>query len=136
MSTIWARWSICLDPDCIGRYCTPPQLYFQCTAQLLCKCNGNVQVAEVGSVRCRDDVDNDCNGIKDCGELTCDTQSCAPDAGSTCLCAMGAKKENDCTNGLDDDGDLAADCADTDCPAGTICRAEDGGVCSATKTCP
>ena len=124
----------CLDPDCVGRYCTPPQLYFSCTPSLQCKCNGSVQIAEVGSVRCRDGIDNDCNGVTDCGELTCGGQSCAPDAGLTCECAGGAKKEKDCLNRLDDDGDLLIDCADTDCALGTPCNA-DGGTCRAAKTC-
>ncbi len=124
----------CLDPDCIGRFCTPPQLYFSCTPSLQCKCNGGAQVSEVGSVRCRDNIDNDCNGIKDCAELSCGGQSCAPDAGPSCECAMGQKKEKDCANGLDDDGDLKVDCADSDCVAGTPCNA-DGGTCTAAKAC-
>lgn len=125
----------CLDPDCVGRFCTPPQLYFSCTPTLQCKCNGSVQVSEVGSVRCRDGIDNDCNGVTDCGEMTCGGQSCSPDGGLNCECVMGNKKEKDCTNGVDDDGDALVDCADSDCPAGTVCHA-DGGMCSGTKTCP
>ena len=127
----------CLDPDCVGRFCTPPQIYFQCTASQQCKCNGGVQIAEVGSVYCRDDVDNDCNGVKDCGETTCAGQSCSPDGGAACTCAGNKEKETDCTNRADDDGDGLIDCVDTDCPLGTRCTtlAGDAGTCTSTKTC-
>ncbi len=124
----------CLDPDCIGRLCTPPQLYFSCTPTLQCKCNGGAQIAEFGSVRCRDEIDNDCNGIIDCGEMTCAGQSCAPDGGTTCECAMRSKKEKDCSNLVDDDGDAKIDCADSDCSPGTPCDA-DAGTCTAMLTC-
>jgi hypothetical protein len=129
----------CLDPDCVGRFCTPPQLYFSCTPSLQCKCNGSVQIAEVGTVRCRDGVDNDCNGIKDCEESTCAGISCAPDGGATCECGAGGKKEVDCTNRLDDDGDLLTDCGDiVDCPMGAPCNMignPDAGTCNAAKSC-
>jgi hypothetical protein len=127
----------CFDPDCLGQFCTPPQIYFSCTASHDCKCNGGVQVAEVGSVFCRDNVDNDCNGVKDCGEMTCDGQSCSPDGGVSCLCAGKAKKEADCANLLDDDGDGKVDCADGDCALGAVCMKAGGGAgtCGAAKTC-
>ena len=127
----------CLDPDCLDKYCTPPPIFFACTAALLCKCNGNVQVAEVGSILCRDGIDNDCNGKIDCDEASCSGQSCAADAGTTCICTSGLKKEMDCTNQLDDDGDGQIDCADADCPMGTACTIPggDAGTCSATKRC-
>ena len=128
----------CLDPDCVGQFCTPPDIYFQCTASLQCKCNGGVQVGEVGSVLCRDDVDNDCNGKKDCQESTCDTQSCASDGGIDCVCAGLAKKEANCANRVDDDGDSLVDCADdVDCPMGVSCEKAAGGAgtCTSTKTC-
>jgi len=128
----------CLDPDCVGQYCTPPDIYFQCTATLLCKCNGGVQVAEVGSVLCRDAVDNDCDGEKDCEESTCDTQSCAADGGMDCQCAGLKKAERNCANLDDDDGDGKTDCADeADCTAGSACLRADGGTgsCTASKLC-
>jgi hypothetical protein len=128
----------CLDDDCVGRYCTPPNIYFQCTASRTCTCNGGLQVAEVGSVLCRDDVDNDCDGKWDCGEASCEGMSCAADGGRDCVCAALKKKEANCGNLVDDDGDLKVDCADdVDCPPGTACGKVGGGigVCNASKLC-
>lgn len=128
----------CLDDDCVGQFCTPPDIYFQCTPTHLCKCNGGVQVAEVGSVLCRDDVDNDCDGKKDCAEPSCDAQSCATDGGLDCVCAALWKKEAQCANLEDDDGDTKVDCADDeDCPLGTSCQKPGGGAgaCTSSKLC-
>ncbi|MBX7097312.1 MAG: hypothetical protein K1X89_06355 [Myxococcaceae bacterium] len=124
----------CGDTDCDGGACTQAPLFWTCSTGG-CKCNGGAQVAEAGPVRCSDDVDNDCNGVKDCAETSCDMQPCNADGG--CLCTSKKKKETACDNLLDDDGDGAADCADTDCPASTPCLKPDGGTgaCSATKTC-
>lgn len=128
----------CLDPDCVGHFCTPPDIYFQCTASQLCRCNGGVQIAEVGSVFCRDGVDNDCNGQIDCGERSCLDQSCSPDGGPDCKCGGSAKKEVACANLRDDDGDQKIDCADPDCLQGTACTKLDGGgagTCTTTRSC-
>lgn len=128
----------CLDPDCVGRFCTPPDIYFQCTASKQCRCNGGVQIAEVGSVLCRDGVDNDCNGLIDCAEASCIGQSCSLDGGVGCQCGNGGKKEVSCANLLDDDGDQLVDCADPDCAQGTTCQKPDGGgggLCSGARAC-
>lgn len=128
----------CLDADCVGQFCTPPDIYFQCTALQTCRCNGGVQVAEVGSVLCRDGVDNDCDGEVDCDEATCLGQSCSPDGGIACECSGSGKKESACANLLDDDGDSLIDCADSDCVQGTTCEKPDGGgagMCGASAAC-
>lgn len=128
----------CDDPDCVGELCTPPDIYFRCTAAGACRCNGGVQVAEVGSVLCRDGIDNDCNGKKDCEEFSCDTQSCAADGGLDCVCARLQRTEANCANRVDDDGDGLVDCADVDdCPQGVSCQKDSGepGVCTSDARC-
>ncbi len=127
----------CLDPDCVGQFCTPPEIYFQCTTAKQCRCNGGVQIAEVGSVLCRDGVDNDCDGQVDCAEVSCVGQSCSPDGGAACECGGAGKKEVACSNLVDDDGDLLIDCADGDCVQGTTCQKPDGGGAGScgTGTC-
>jgi Putative metal-binding motif len=122
----------CLDPDCVNQFCTPPDIYFQCTADKACKCHGGVQIAEAGKVLCADGVDNDCDGQIDCQELTCDGQPCTNDGGMGCECLGGKKKEVSCANLIDDDGDQLVDCADSDCVAGTTCAIPDGGAGSCT----
>lgn len=125
----------CLDPDCVNQFCTPPDIYFRCTATQTCRCNGGVQISEVGSVLCRDAIDNDCDGQIDCAEISCLGQSCSPDGGMGCECGGSAKKEVGCGNLLDDDGDQLVDCADSDCAAGMVCMKPDGGgagVCGAS----
>ncbi|MFT3714357.1 MAG: MopE-related protein [Archangium sp.] len=118
----------CLDTDCVDKFCTPPDIYFTCTSDQRCRCNGGVQVAEVGSVLCRDSIDNDCDGEIDCDEDSCIGQSCLPDAGSGCQCASGGKHEMDCTNGADDDGDGKTDCSDLDDCVMSACATGDGGT--------
>lgn len=130
----------CLDTDCLGQFCTPPDIYFTCAADQLCKCNGSVQVAEVGSKFCRDGVDNDCNGKLDCAEISCAGQSCAADGGLGCQCSpdAGGKREADCTNMVDDDDDSKVDCGDeVDCPSGTPCTpgGADAGIVCASQRC-
>jgi hypothetical protein len=78
----------CGDSDCADRFCTPPPLFFTCTATGLCNCNGGVQTAETGAL-CRDTIDNDCDGRTDCAAPACLGQACNPDGGAgVCTAAM------------------------------------------------
>ncbi|MCB9730701.1 MAG: tandem-95 repeat protein [Deltaproteobacteria bacterium] len=58
---------------------------------------------------CADAIDNDCNGQTDGGDPGCGSE--------------------DCANGVDDNGDLAADCADAQCAGDLFC-----GACGKTFT--
>jgi len=77
----------CADPDCLDEVCTPSPLFYTCTAGGQCRCNGMQQVAENG-IYCRDGLDNDCNGKRDCAEPSCNGQMCnVPDAGAMGVCS-------------------------------------------------
>ncbi|MBL8923530.1 MAG: putative metal-binding motif-containing protein [Myxococcaceae bacterium] len=78
---------------------------------------------------CTDGKDNDCNQLSDCGDGVCTGKQCRLTAS---VCApSGLCTETICSNGLDDDGDGALDCADSDC-ASRPCA--NGGTC-ANGTC-
>lgn len=121
---------------------------------LLCTC----VPAQTTESTCNDDLDNDCDGVKDCADPDCASTSCedaslAPnDVGLTCVsngdgtgacvCAadtLGNGQEATCDDGIDDDCDGLVDCADTqNCnnkpcgPNGEVCNAS--GACACTKT--
>lgn len=66
----------------------------------------------------------DCGAPPECGDLTCDPGenacSCAADCG-----APPASEAGLCTDGADNDCDLAVDCADADCAGDPACQAVD-----------
>ena len=89
------------------------------------------------AAQCQDGVDNDCNGKKDCQEVSCTNQAC----GNGCVCLRGARSESKCNDFVDNDGDGKTDCADTvDCPVNAACRyllgqTEFDGTCRSDSTC-
>lgn len=64
--------------------------------------------------RCRNGLDDDCNGYFDCFDF-----SCSKLAGITSCCGDGGAESSDerCMNGIDDDCDGFTDCQDFDCGA-------------------
>lgn len=91
-------------------------------------------------VACSDGLDNDGDGKIDCLDPDCLGQACdAQDADKNCgldgrqpkqLACV--KREKNCSDGLDNDGDGKIDCADPDCD-GRECK--QGSVCAA-RACP
>lgn len=59
---------------------------------------------EVGNTDCDDNADNDNDGPVDCQEYSCRVTA------DVCT-----ETGNECTGGMDEDGDMFADCADRDC---------------------
>ncbi len=130
----------CNDSDCAGQLCSMTGT-FRCNGTS-CNCNGGAPSNETGGGACRDGTDNDCDGLTDCAEATCNMVSCSPDGGSACQCLMGRKAETLCGDRQDNDGDALTDCADDqDCPMGTACTFlhQSGqvrsGTCNAQKLC-
>ncbi len=64
--------------------------------------------------RCRNGIDDDCDGLVDCEDVT----ACAPDP--ACSCTPTPEL---CGNGVDDDCDFLRDCEDPDCfsDPGCVC---------------
>lgn len=83
--------------------------------------------AEATLPKCHDGIDNNLNGQVDCWDNACKQQpalNCPANEATQCG-LIG--QVNCCYNGVDDDNDFAADCADGDC-AGQACGA--GCQCS------
>lgn len=125
----------CADSDCLGESCSAAAPTQTCDATLSCSCFGSA--TPPAETTCDDGVDNDCDGVIDCADSSCDTLSC----GTGCVCANSAQKEIACGDFVDNDGDAQTDCADaTDCPAGTPCQFMQGanakpGTCQGNKQC-
>ncbi len=113
-----------------------------------CETNCAAPSAEDSTVTCKDGVDNDCDGKKDCADPGCSglvrscsfgtctgsqTWDCATDLWSACTANQGL--ENDvatCSDGIDNDCDGKKDCADPSCTGFTrSCTVQ---TCSGTQS--
>ena len=119
---------------CVAGACTSPDLVY-----------GDAEacpLAEARETACYDEADGDGDGAIDCADDDCDGRACTADdcesgacelrrrcSAGACACPTG-DTESECANGMDDDCDALADCADSECPDGTPCDAL-GRLCSA-----
>jgi hypothetical protein len=78
-------------------------------------------VSEQTRAQCTNGLDDDCDGVGDCGD-----PSCTPFAGSVNECCNGA---DDNGNGLVDEFGCQCD-SSADCMLGSACYAEILGVCA------
>jgi hypothetical protein len=109
-------------------------------------CEGEVlPVAETTDALCTDHLDNDCNAMIDCEDLTCDGHGCGPNglgcSGGVCACSGngGAPQplgqETICDDGKDNDCNALVDCQEPGCagqacgPHGRSCAADGGCAC-------
>ena len=137
----------CADSDCVGQLCQASPSTFRCNAAQACDCNDAGVVAEMGTELCRDRIDNDCDGLLDCAEASCNFLPCADDGGFGCRCLFGGRAEIDCADRNDNDEDGTTDCGDAlpdgggDCPIASACTYLNGngavapGTCAADRTC-
>jgi len=92
---------------------------------------------------CNDGLDNNGDGLTDCADPDCDLQVCKTAAGAAGTCSAGAcvaaacvptqTPETTCNDGIDNDCQNGADCADTACD-GKQCGPTATSVCQ-NKTC-
>ncbi len=101
-----------------------------------CTCVVDGGVSQMTELTCNDGRDNDCDGLVDCNDSSCNGQSCA--AGRTCsqnVCTClrdgGAPQLNEtlCADGADNDCDGLTDCADPNCNRGYCNSAVPAAVC-------
>ncbi len=152
----------CADPGCNGltRPCSLGACgrmgvqRWNCLTRVWGACVGDVS-PENTTTRCKDGIDNDCDGIADCGDSDCNGIKLACNGGVD-ICAGGVKLWNcnsglldilclpyipldientnlTCSNGLDEDCDGKTDCADNSC-RGKSCGSQ-GRVCCADGGC-
>ncbi|MBK9519010.1 MAG: Ig-like domain-containing protein [Anaeromyxobacter sp.] len=137
----------CADTQCQpagstpGRTCGPNGLVCNAVGGGTCACAGNGGVPQGSEALCADGFDNDCDGLVDCADPSCQpttpgtlANACRSaaiafggkcDVFGQCVCPGGQAAETTCTDGLDNDCDGTADCLDPDC-AGAACLPSSG----------
>jgi putative metal-binding protein len=118
-----------------------------CTAAGACACSGNGGAAQASETNCADGFDNDCDGLADCADPSCQpatpgtlANTCRTgavpfggkcDVFGQCVCPGGQARETTCNDGLDNDCDGLPDCADPDC-TGLACLPSSGNSVGTT----
>lgn len=121
----------CADPDCkaatpgaYGQACATATLVAnaRCDYFGACACPGG----QANETSCGDSADNDCDGLADCADPDCASQTCAafgrtcPAAGGACSCPSGVTET--CNDGRDNNCDGKVDCDESAC-ANVACLA-------------
>lgn len=124
----------CADPNCLGRSCDTV-LTMTCQ-QDSCRCLPDAGVAGDAETVCDNRKDDNCNGLVDCAESSCDGKACSL-TGSfcvsqvcTCIVPGGSNEPSEvtCNDLKDNDCDGLADCQEIGCN-GKVCG-ENGLACS------
>lgn len=126
----------CRDPDCGNA----PECAFcgdnECNgAETWCSCPADCGTPPTTESICNDGVDDDCDGDIDCNDANCSADPfCNPqckdgncDPGEDMCscpedCGTPPSTETSCSDGVDNDCDLATDCADAECVSEPVCQ--------------
>jgi hypothetical protein len=131
----------CADSACDGKACGGGGT----CSNGVCLCAAAGNKPQAVESYCNDGLDNDCNGLTDCADPSCNNQTCATngkvcsaDAG-TCVCGGNGgtvqTTETICNDGADNDCNGKTDCAEPSCdmhpckPNGFTCM---GVTCTCT----
>ena len=99
-----------------------------------CNCADDCGAPPATETSCSDGTDNDCDGATDCDDPDCNGDPACPSCGDgtcdagedSCNCAADcgdpSASETNCTDGVDNDCDGLADCADADCSGDPACE--------------
>ncbi len=157
----------CQDSSCAGLTCNANGKTCD-GATHLCVCNapgaGGPGSEANGEATCDDGIDNNCNGLIDCKDSSCQPgpsgpgrqcgphgQLCSSANGGSCVCApngnpaLAQATETSCGDGLDNDCNGVVDCQDPHCQSttpgalGLSCDAPGGATvgmkCTTSATC-
>jgi hypothetical protein len=110
----------CAEASCDGQPCSTTGRVCLGTT---CTCVVPGGTVQTGENLCNDGRDNDCDGLIDCQEVTCNGEYCGANgfkcAGSSCVCAgrggTPQTVETNCSDGFDNDCDTFVDCAQASC---------------------
>ena len=121
------------------------------TGETRCNCATDCGAPALTETSCIDGIDNDCDGLIDCKDSNCSTNTACNVCGNgicssteskcTCPadCGSPALTETSCIDGIDNDCDGLIDCKDSNCSANTACAVCGDAVCSGGETkctCP
>jgi hypothetical protein len=115
---------LCVDGTCVPASTLGVPTPDASTPDAGCTVDGGL--VELPEASCADDVDNDCDGLKDCEDPSCNAKLCGPLGekcqGLGCSCAGNGgtpqSVETRCSDGADNDCDGYVDCGDTSCGDG------------------
>jgi hypothetical protein len=141
----------CQDAACLNVVCGANNK--RCDSNFMCTCVVPGGVSQTTETICTDGLDNDCNGLIDCADPSCNNAYCGPYGmeclTGTCKCSGGGAPqavETNCNDGKDNDCDGLTDCYDPNCNCpnytiGTTTRAfldacaQTSGVSTYLKNC-
>jgi hypothetical protein len=110
----------CADPDCESQLCSTAG--HQCRGGD-CSCTDKTGALETIEASCGDSIDNDCDRLVDCADVSCQSATCGAHGRScslgVCACsgngALPEGVETTCYDGRDNDCDGLVDCQDPSC---------------------
>ncbi len=130
----------CADPNCASQSCGGGNRV--CRAGN-CTCFPDGGLPAANELACSNAFDDDCDGVTDCADTTCQNQTCGANGrvcrGNVCTCLPdgGAPEPSElvCNDLVDQDCDGQLDCAESSCLGAACLSGVPQNVCIAPSTC-